>query len=110
MIYFRQYTVRIFQGNLNLSSHQRHFSRGKNKNNTDQLQEIRLLQTEIHVLEEEDIHMIKSRKRICIKMEFIIQLLMIRKINIHKLINLFMHILECLVKLNHKFNIELLTY
>jgi len=31
-------------------SHQRHFSRGKNKNNTDQLQEIRLLQTEIHVL------------------------------------------------------------
>ena len=97
MTCFRLYTVKIFQENLNLSSHQRHFSRGKNKNNTDQLQEIRLLQTEIHVLgisffgiitliEEEDIHMIKSRKRICIKMEFIIQLLMIRKINIHSLI------------------------
>ena len=86
MTFFRLYTVKIFQEKINVLSHQRHFLREKNKNNTDQLQEIRLIQTEIHVLEVEDIRMIKFHKRICIKMEFIIQLLMIRKINIHSLI------------------------
>ena len=86
MTFLRLYTVKIIQEKIIVLSHQLHFSREKNKNNTDQLQEIRLIQTEIHVLEVEDIRMIKYHKRICIKMEFIIQLLMIRKINIHSLI------------------------
>ena len=86
MTFLRLYTVKIIQEKIIVLNHQLHFSREKNKNNTDQLQEIRLIQTEIHVLEVEDIRMIKYRKRICIKMEFIIQLLMIRKINIHSLI------------------------